>query len=202
MARRSPARDLYARRRRACGHGPRSARREPRERQRPRRRRRRPLPRGVRSRRRGRAARRQRAAPAPRKPPRPAGHQLWPGRRDRADLRPCTGRRPRAAMSAQMTIELRKLKLRDLGAIEEIERASYPTPWSRSMFAGELAKPSSIGLGAFDEAGRLLGYLVVSRYVDAWHIMNLAVHPGRRREGIASRLLDELFDRTTGDQRR
>jgi hypothetical protein len=28
-------------------------------------------------------------------------------------------------------IEFRKLKLRDLNAIEEIERASYPTPWSR-----------------------------------------------------------------------
>src|SRR5437667_87423 len=35
-------------------------------------------------------------------------------------------------------IEYRKLKLRDLNSIEEIERSSYPTPWSRSMFAGEL----------------------------------------------------------------
>ena len=49
-----------------------------------------------------------------------------------------------------MTVELRTLELRDLTAIETIERVSYPTPWSRSMFAGELAKPSSISLGAFD----------------------------------------------------
>jgi ribosomal-protein-alanine N-acetyltransferase len=57
-----------------------------------------------------------------------------------------------------MTIEFRKLKLRDLTAIEEIERSSYPTPWSRSMFAGELAKPSSICLAAIDvEANRLVG---------------------------------------------
>jgi [ribosomal protein S18]-alanine N-acetyltransferase len=99
-------------------------------------------------------------------------------------------------------MDVRLLSLDDLDEIELIERITYPTPWSRSMFAGELAKPSSLGLGAFEETGRLLGYLVVSRYVDAWHIMNLAVHPGRRREGIASRLLDELFDRTSGDQRR
>ena len=51
------------------------------------------------------------------------------------------------------TIELRMLVLSDLRAIEEIERRSYPTPWSRSMFAGELAKPSSICLGAFDLDG-------------------------------------------------
>ena len=76
------------------------------------------------------------------------------------------------------TIELRQLGLVDLRAIEEIERRSYPTPWSRSMFAGELAKPSSICLGAFEadgDDGRLCGYLVVSRYVDAWHVMNIAV---------------------------
>ena len=48
------------------------------------------------------------------------------------------------------TIELRLLALADLAEIEEIERRSYPTPWSRSMFAGELAKPSSICLGAFE----------------------------------------------------
>ena len=100
-------------------------------------------------------------------------------------------------------IEFRKLKLRDLNAIEEIERASYPTPWSRSMFAGELAKPSSICLGAFDtEDDFLAGYLIVSRYVDAWHVMNIAVAPGYRRHGIARRLLNDLFERTADDERR
>src|SRR5216683_531004 len=35
-------------------------------------------------------------------------------------------------------VDFRRLELRDLNAIETIERDSYPTPWSRSMFAGEL----------------------------------------------------------------
>jgi ribosomal-protein-alanine N-acetyltransferase len=100
-------------------------------------------------------------------------------------------------------MELRPLQLRDLGAIEEIEHRSYPTPWSRSMFASELAKPSSICLGAFDEEDdALLGYLIISRYVDAWHVMNVAVAPERRRSGIASRLLNRLFEQTAGDGRR
>jgi ribosomal-protein-alanine N-acetyltransferase len=98
-------------------------------------------------------------------------------------------------------IEVRRLQLRDLSAIEEIERSSYPTPWSRSMFAGELAKPSSICLGAFAEA-RLVGYLIVSRYVDAWHVMNVAVALEERRHGIASALLRQLFEVTEGDDRR
>jgi [ribosomal protein S18]-alanine N-acetyltransferase len=102
-----------------------------------------------------------------------------------------------------VTIELRRLQLRDLSAIDEIERSSYPTPWSRSMFAGELTKASSICLGAFDgDTGDLLGYLIISRYVDAWHVMNVAVAPEHRRQGIAASLLERLFEVTAGDGRR
>jgi len=100
-------------------------------------------------------------------------------------------------------VDFRRLELRDLNAIETIERASYPTPWSRSMFAGELAKPSSISLGAFDpESDELLGYLIISRYVDAWHVMNLAVAPKYRRRHIAAGLLDRLFELTANEGRR
>jgi ribosomal-protein-alanine N-acetyltransferase len=90
-------------------------------------------------------------------------------------------------------VDIRKLTLGDLNVIEEIERRSYPTPWSRSMFAGELAKPASLCLGAF-EGEQLGGYLIVSRYVDAWHVMNIAVDPEFRRRGVATALLERLFE--------
>jgi len=102
----------------------------------------------------------------------------------------------------RVRVDIRRLTLGELSDIERIEQRVYPTPWSRSMFAGELAKPSSICLGAFDEEGRMAGYLIVSRYVDAWHVMNLAVHDLRRRSGIASRLLAALFELTAGDVHR
>jgi ribosomal-protein-alanine N-acetyltransferase len=59
-----------------------------------------------------------------------------------------------------------------------------------------------VSLGAVDDAGALVGYLVLSRYVDAWHVMNVAVAPERRREGIASALLRQLLDQTRGDAKR
>jgi [ribosomal protein S18]-alanine N-acetyltransferase len=105
-------------------------------------------------------------------------------------------------VSATVGVEVRRLQLKDLNAIEQIERVSYPTPWSRSMFAGEIGKPSSLCLGAFEpETDRLVGYLIVSRYVDAWHVMNVAVAPEHRRRGIAGSLLQELFERTAEDER-
>jgi ribosomal-protein-alanine N-acetyltransferase len=99
-------------------------------------------------------------------------------------------------------VELRRLDQRDLAAVEEIERSSYPTPWSRAMFAAELRKQSSLALGAFSDDGELVGYAFVSRYVDAWHVMNVAVAPAYRRRGIATTLLERLFEVTSADPRR
>lgn len=98
-------------------------------------------------------------------------------------------------------VEVRPLQPSDLDSVERIERSSYPTPWSRSMFAGELAKPSSICLGAFQGAD-MLGYLIVARYVDAWHVMNVAVDEGFRSRGIARGMLERLFESTGGDVER
>jgi ribosomal-protein-alanine N-acetyltransferase len=100
-----------------------------------------------------------------------------------------------------VAIDIRALTLSDLGEIEAIEQRAYPTPWSRSMFASELAKTTSICLGAF-EGEQLVGYIVNSRYVDAWHVMNVAVDPPYQGRGIATRLLERLFELTADDGRR
>ena len=101
-----------------------------------------------------------------------------------------------------MNVELRRLEPTDLHDVEAIERESYPTPWSRSMFDAELRKPSSLALGAFTGDGVLVGYAFVSRYVDAWHVMNVAVSNDHRRRGIATALLERLFEVTATDPRR
>ena len=101
-----------------------------------------------------------------------------------------------------MTVELRRLEAHDLDVVEAIERESYPTPWSRSMFEAELRKASSLAIGAFAENDVLVGFAFVSRYVDAWHVMNVAVSDAYRRRGIASALLDRIFEVTAADPRR
>jgi len=98
-------------------------------------------------------------------------------------------------------VEIRPLSLDDVDAIEDIERSSMPAPWSRTMFVGEIAKPTSICLGAY-WGTRLLGYIIVSRYVDAWHVMNIVVAPDQRRRGIARQLMRELFEVTGDDAQR
>jgi ribosomal-protein-alanine N-acetyltransferase len=89
---------------------------------------------------------------------------------------------------------VRRLTYGDLPAVLSIERRSFQTPWSLAMFVLELSKPSGICLCVPGDHGGLAGYLVCSRYADVWHLMNIAVSPDRRREGIATRLMENLFD--------
>lgn len=101
-----------------------------------------------------------------------------------------------------MSTTMRILGVDDLDAVERIERDSYPVPWSRAMFAGELSKPGSLCLGIFLGETELVGFLVVSRYVDAWHVMNLAVAPESRGAGYATSLIERLVELTADDGNR
>jgi [ribosomal protein S18]-alanine N-acetyltransferase len=91
-------------------------------------------------------------------------------------------------------LEIRRLSYADLPQVIAIERRAFPTPWSLAMFVLELSKPSGICLAAVRD-GRVVGYLVCSRYDTVWHVMNVAVHDGMRRERIATSLLERLFER-------
>jgi [ribosomal protein S18]-alanine N-acetyltransferase len=90
-------------------------------------------------------------------------------------------------------LEIRQLAYADLPQVIAIERRAFPTPWSLAMFVLELSKPSGICLAALED-GELVGYLVCSRYDTVWHLMNVAVDPVRQRQGIASALLERLFE--------
>src|SRR3954447_15192844 len=93
-------------------------------------------------------------------------------------------------------VSVRRLTYGDLPAVLAIERRSFQTPWSLAMFVLELSKPSGICLAAPGPGGEgLAGYLVCSRYADVWHLMNIAVAPDDRRRGIATELMNGLFER-------
>ncbi|MEA2299079.1 MAG: [ribosomal protein S18]-alanine N-acetyltransferase [Solirubrobacteraceae bacterium] len=94
-----------------------------------------------------------------------------------------------------MTVaEIRPFVYADLPQVIGIERRAFPTPWSLAMFVLELSKPSGLCLVA-SRSQRIVGYTVCSRYDTVWHVMNVAVDPDLRRQGIARALLGELYER-------
>ena len=89
-------------------------------------------------------------------------------------------------------IGIRRLQYSDLSQVLQIERRSFPTPWSLAMFVLELSKPSGICLAA-TRGDAVIGYLVCSRYDTVWHLMNVAVDERLRRQGIGTTLVEHLF---------
>ena len=82
-----------------------------------------------------------------------------------------------------------------------IERRVFPTPWSLAMFVLELSKQTGVCLAAIS-GRKLIGYLICARYDTVWHLMNLAIDADQHRNGIATALLAELYERVQDDEAR
>jgi [ribosomal protein S18]-alanine N-acetyltransferase len=80
----------------------------------------------------------------------------------------------------------------DLDAVMEIERCSFPQPWSPGLFLHELKVPFSKTILAHMSNGSrdLLGYVCRWLVGDEVHILNLAVRPDRRHSGVGRALVE------------
>lgn len=87
-------------------------------------------------------------------------------------------------------IEIRGMSEGDLDEVMQIERRSFPTPWSRRLFERELLLPYAKAFVALEiPPHQVVGYICFWLVAQETHILNLAAHPERRRRGIGSRLL-------------
>lgn len=91
-------------------------------------------------------------------------------------------------------VNLRPMTLADLHQVEEIEQASFPTPWPKKAFQYELTsnRTALCWVAEWNPAGQdpiIVATLVIWMILDEAHIGTLAVRPGYRRQRIAQRLL-------------
>ena len=77
-------------------------------------------------------------------------------------------------------------------AVAEMEKLCFSDPWSVNSITSELNNPLSLWLVAMD-GDKLVGY-VGSQSVLGWSdMMNLAVLPEYRRQGVGEALVSELI---------
>lgn len=89
--------------------------------------------------------------------------------------------------------KIRRMGEEDLDQVLEIENLSFPSPWSRKAFLLEI-KNSFSNLFVWEEK-RIWGYIIWRSIAGEVHIINIAVHPQRRRKGIAWNLLNFCFEK-------
>ncbi len=88
-------------------------------------------------------------------------------------------------------MEIRKMHPIDVPAIAELEKICFCDPWSEKSIASELDNPLSCWLVAA-EGNALAGYVGSQTVLDGADMMNLAVAPEFRRQGIGEALIHEL----------
>lgn len=77
--------------------------------------------------------------------------------------------------------------------VAELERVSFSDPWSEKSIASELENELALWLVAV-ENDSVAGYVGSQTVMDETDMMNLAVAPELRRQGIAEKLVTELVE--------
>jgi ribosomal-protein-alanine N-acetyltransferase len=99
----------------------------------------------------------------------------------------------------EIKLEIGEYEEGDLREIVAIERDSFLTPWSENIFRNEMTCPISrmlVGRSYHLQKKVVAAYLVYWSVEDEIHIHNIAVRPELRRNGIATRMLEEALRRS------
>ncbi|MBL0060230.1 MAG: ribosomal protein S18-alanine N-acetyltransferase [bacterium] len=94
---------------------------------------------------------------------------------------------------AEQNLTIVELTADHLYDVLAIERDSFADPWSMTAFRNFIVLYRTSWVALLD--GRVAGYIVTQWVLDEVHILNVAVDKTKRRNGVASFILDFLFER-------
>ena len=77
--------------------------------------------------------------------------------------------------------------------IAELEKLCFSDPWSENSIAGEVGNRLSMWLVALD-GEKVVGYVGSQTVLGETDMMNIAVDPAYRRQGIARKLIEGLIE--------
>jgi ribosomal-protein-alanine N-acetyltransferase len=87
---------------------------------------------------------------------------------------------------------IRDMREDDIPAILEIEQISFSTPWSKESFLNEIYNKYAFSKVAVFEVN-VIGYICANYLHHESHLLDLAVHPDFRRQGVATILMNEAI---------
>lgn len=91
-----------------------------------------------------------------------------------------------------MNINIDLMKEEDIDSVIDISSLSFAICWSKDSYIQELSNPiAKYFVAKIDN--NVVGFVGTWIVLDESHITNIAVHPNYRKQGIASKLLNELL---------
>lgn len=90
-------------------------------------------------------------------------------------------------------VTFEEMLVEHLDQVEEIEKVSFPTPWTRSSFTDELLRNDFAHYIVAVHEGAVIGYGGMWHILDEAHITNVAVRPDCRGKNIGKALMLEII---------
>lgn len=101
-------------------------------------------------------------------------------------------------MSVDADIVVRKMRDSDINAVVALESEIFPDAWSAESFRESVNVPDGGGLIVESKNGsvrKLIAYACYYSAAGETHLTNIAVAPDHRRQGIADRILESLYQK-------
>jgi ribosomal-protein-alanine N-acetyltransferase len=97
-------------------------------------------------------------------------------------------------------VHIRWMIRRDMPEVLAIEHAGFDFPWCEEGFLRVLRQRNCIGMVA--ELGeRVVGFMIYELHKNKLNVLDFAVHPEFRRQGIGRQLVDKLISKLSAAQR-
>jgi ribosomal-protein-alanine N-acetyltransferase len=91
-------------------------------------------------------------------------------------------------------LEYRFMTMQDVGAVAELERLAFTTPWPYEAFVNELTMNPNARYVVVFHQNQIVGYCGMWIILDEAHITNVAIHPLHRGKKIGQHLMRRMMD--------
>ena len=96
-------------------------------------------------------------------------------------------------------MEYLNMRPEHIAQVAELEKLCFSAPWSETAVRGELTNPLSLWIVAVD-GDTVAGYIGSQSVMGEADMMNVAVSPSYRRQGIAEKLVVSLVEKLTAQK--
>jgi ribosomal-protein-alanine N-acetyltransferase len=101
---------------------------------------------------------------------------------------------------APVRVHIRWMIRRDMPEVLAIEHASADFPWCEEEFLRVLRQRNCIGMVA-EHGERVVGFMIYELHKAKLHVLNFAVHPEVRRQGVGRQMVAKLVGKLSHQRR-
>ena len=101
---------------------------------------------------------------------------------------------------AQARVHIRWMIRRDMPEVLAIEHGGFEFPWCEEEFLRVLRQRNCIGMVA-EHGERVVGFMIYELHKTRLQVLNFAVHPDSRRQGVGRQMVAKLVGKLSNHRR-